>query len=316
MTFVPINIEPHTHVDSGSDLGTHTQTEDVICMHDVSFAYDTRTAISHVTLHVKKGSTLGVIGPNGGGKSTLLKLMLGVIRPDSGTITVLGRSPREACADGSLVGYVPQRHVLDWNFPISVKQVVQLGLIGRKGLLGGFSREQKQRVMETLKAVEMDHLANQPIGGLSGGQQQRVFIARALVNQPKLLFLDEPTTGIDQAGQEKFLRLLDALKQQFDLTLVMVSHDIRSVVASCDRVACLSKNLHYHDRPQGLSPDVLFKVFQCDLDAVLDQHSHTDDHSCCSHEHPGQAHTHSHGASPQTTFVPLPFAPRPPANEN
>lgn len=312
MTFVPIQVPPHTHVDSHSDLGTHAQAEDVVCMHDVSYAYDQRIALSHITLHIKKGATLGIIGPNGGGKSTLLKLMLGTLKPDAGSITVLGRSPREACADGSLVGYVPQRHVLDWNFPVSVRQVVTLGLIGRKSLLGGFSRQQRDQVTATLKAVEMDQLANQPIGGLSGGQQQRVFIARALVNQPKILFLDEPTTGIDQAGQEKFLRLLDTLKKQFDLTLVMVSHDIRSVVATCDRVACLSKTLHYHDRPQGLSPDVLFRVFQCDLDAVLDQHSAAHDASCCGHDHGGHHHATPHPlAAPQAAYIPIPFAPPP-----
>lgn len=310
MTFIPINVAPHTHVDARSDLGMHQQGEDVICVHDLSYAYDARVALSHITLHVKKGSTLGIIGPNGGGKSTLLKLMLGVLKPDKGSITVLGRSPREACADGSLVGYVPQRHVLDWNFPITVRQVVTLGLIGRKGFLGGFSRQQKQQVAETLKAVEMDHLADQPIGGLSGGQQQRVFIARALVNQPQILFLDEPTTGIDQAGQEKFLALLDRLKAQFGLTLVMVSHDLRSVIASCDRVACLSKNLHYHDRPQGLSSDVLFKVFQCDLDAVLDQHSGAHDASCCGHDHGAESCHHEHAHTPAAAaFTPLPFAP-------
>jgi zinc transport system ATP-binding protein len=305
MTFIPVAIDPHTHVDARSDLGMH-QGEDVVCIHDVSYAYDTRPALQHITLHVKRGSILGIIGPNGGGKSTLMKLMLGVIQPDSGDITILGRSPREACADGSLVGYVPQRHVLDWSFPISVRQVVTLGLIGRKKFFGGFSRQQRKLVDDALAAVEMSHLADQPIGGLSGGQQQRVFIARALVNQPQILFLDEPTTGIDQAGQEKFLRMLLDLKKRLNLTLVMVSHDLRSVVASCDRVACLSRNLHYHDRPQGLSPDVLFKVFQCDLDAVLDQHSHTHDASCCGHDHAG--------AGPaQTTFVPLPFAGNRPA---
>ena len=308
MTFVPVNISPHSHVDSQSDLGKHQQADDVICVHDVSFAYDRRSALQHITLHVKRGSTLGIIGPNGGGKSTLMKLMLGVIEPDSGSITVLGRKPREACSDGSLVGYVPQRHVLDWSFPITVRQVVTLGLIGRKGMFGGFSREQKLQVERTLAAVEMIKLADQPIVGLSGGQQQRVFIARALVNEPKILFLDEPTTGIDQAGQEKFLLLLDSLKKQYGLTLVMVSHDLRSVVASCDRVACLSRNLHYHDRPQGLSSDVLFKVFQCDLDAVLDTHSGVHDHSCCGHDH---------GGNTETAYVPVPFAaPRPSPTKN
>jgi zinc transport system ATP-binding protein len=287
MTFVPIRqdtVAPHTHVAPGSDLGTH-EGVDVICVHDVSFAYDTRPALAHITLHVKKGSTLGVIGPNGGGKSTLLKLMLGVLKPDQGDITILGRSPRAACADGSLVGYVPQRHVLDWSFPITVRQVVTLGLIGRKRFLVGFSRLQKEQVKRVLAAVEMDKLADQPIGGLSGGQQQRVFIARALVNEPQILFLDEPTTGIDQSGQEKFLALLGALKGQFGLTLVMVSHDLRSVIASCDRVACLNRTLHYHDRPGALSAGVLFKVFQCDLDAVLDQHAGVHDATCRGHEH-------------------------------
>src|SRR3989442_368926 len=102
MTFLPLNVPPHTHVDAHSDLATHAQGEDVVCIHDVSFAYDARIALSHITLHVKKGSTLGVIGPNGGGKSTLMKLMLGVLTPDSGSITILGKSPREACSDGSL----------------------------------------------------------------------------------------------------------------------------------------------------------------------------------------------------------------------
>jgi zinc transport system ATP-binding protein len=313
-TFTPIApptptppASPHTHVDSHSDLAQH-KGQDVICIHDVSFAYDARLALSHITLHVKKGSTLGIIGPNGGGKSTLMKLMLGVLQPDSGSITILDRSPLAACRDGSLVGYVPQRHVLDWSFPITVRQVVTLGLIGRKGLLGGFSSAQKQKVMDTLKAVEIDQLADQPIGGLSGGQQQRVFIARALVNEPKILFLDEPTTGIDQPGQEKFLELLVNLKNKFDLTLVMVSHDLRSVIASCDRVACLSRTLHYHDRPQGLSSDVLFKVFQCDLDAVLDQHSPVHDATCCTHDHGGVpcAEDHSHAVNPLAPPVFMP----------
>ena len=303
MTFIPLPVPPHTHVDAHSDLGTH-QGEDVVCIHDVSFSYDARNALSHITLHVKRGSTLGIIGPNGGGKSTLMKLMLGVLEPDSGSITILGLSPRAACSNGSLVGYVPQRHVLDWSFPITVRQVVTLGLIGRKGLIGGFSRQQKQQVSEVLKAVEMDKLADQPIGGLSGGQQQRVFIARALVNQPQILFLDEPTTGIDQAGQEKFLAMLENLKRQFGLTLVMVSHDIRSVLASCDSVACLQCNLHYHDHPEGLSKDLLYKVFQCDFDAVLDQHSAVHDATCCGHEHPGKSCDHDHAAAP------LVFAPK------
>jgi len=270
---------PHTHVQTGNELGRH-QGQDVVCVHDVSFAYDGRPALTHITLHVKQGNTLGIIGPNGGGKSTLMKLMLGSLKPDEGSISILGMSPKEACARGDLVGYVPQRHLLNWSFPITVWQVVQLGLFGQKGLFGRYTRADREKVETTLSAVNILPLANVPIGGLSGGQQQRVFIARALVSTPKLLFLDEPTTGIDQGAQESFAALLEAIKQQYHLTLVMVSHNLRSVIATCDHVACLNQTLHYHDQPHGLSREVLFKVFQCDLDAVLDTHLPTD--TCCT----------------------------------
>ena len=292
--FVPVT--PITHVDQASQLGVHQPSDDVVCMHDVSFAYDARPAISHVTLHVRRGNTLGVIGPNGGGKSTLMKLMLGVLNPDSGSVTILARPPEEACRDGSQVGYVPQRHAIDWTFPISVRQVVQLGRIGKKKFFSGFSRSDKDAVTEALSAVDMLPLADQPIGGLSGGQQQRVFIARALIAKPQILFLDEPTTGIDQHGQEKFAALLDSLKKKFGLTLVMVTHDLRAAVATCDRVACLNRTLHYHDHPNALSRDVLFKVFQCDLDAVLD-HTATPEEACGCGDH-----DHSHGH--QTLLTP------------
>jgi zinc transport system ATP-binding protein len=287
LTFIPIS--PHTHVNPVSELGVH-QGLDVVCLNDVSFAYDGRPALEHVTLHVKKGSTLGIIGPNGGGKSTLLKLMLGTLVPDQGTISVEGMAPKSACSKGDVVGYVPQRHTLDWNFPITVRQVIELGLYGKKGLFGRYNSRDRAKVLETLEAVGMVQLANQPIGDLSGGQQQRVFIARALVSTPRILFLDEPTTGIDQGAQETFAVLLSELKQRFGLTIVMVSHNLRSIIASCDKVACLNRTLHYHDHPVGLSKEVLFKVFQCDLDAVLDPHHQED---CCVHSHPlSPAHRH------------------------
>jgi zinc transport system ATP-binding protein len=290
-TFVPIS--PHTHVNPVSDLGVH-QSKDVICVADVDFAYDGRVALDHITLHVKQGSTLGIIGPNGGGKSTLLKLMLGTLSPDSGTITVEGMSPKAACARGDVVGYVPQRHTLDWSFPITVKQVVELGLFGKKGLFGHYSRQDRLQVQETLETVGMAKLSRQSIGDLSGGQQQRVFIARALVATPRILFLDEPTTGIDQAAQETLAALLSELKQRYGLTIVMVSHNLRSIIASCDKLACLNRTLHYHDHPSGLSKEVLFQVFQCDLDAVLDPH-HGDACSCHSHAlSPMQHHGHTH----------------------
>ena len=286
--FVPL--EPHSHVDPASTLASH-HGEDVICVHNVSYAYDRRIALQNITLHVPRGSTLGIIGPNGGGKSTLMKIMLGVLAPDQGNVTILGKPPAVACAQGGIVGYVPQRHAIDWAFPITVGQVVLLGRIGTNKFFGRFSKADRAAATEALTAVGMAHLANQPIGGLSGGQQQRVFIARALTSHPQMLFLDEPTAGIDQHGQEQFAQLLDNLKRQYGLTLVMVTHDLRAAVATCDRVACLNRTLHYHDTPQALSRETLFKVFQCDLDAVLDQHADPDTCAC-------QDHDHSHGHTP------------------
>ncbi len=283
-TFLPMT--PHSHVDPVSDLGLH-KGKDAVCVSDVSFSYDGRPALEHVTLHVRQGAILGIIGPNGGGKSTLLKLILGTLSPDKGTISIEGMNPKTACARGDVVGYVPQRHTLDWTFPITVRQVVELGLYGKKGLFGRYSRADRAKVQETLEAVGMGKLAGQPIGGLSGGQQQRVFIARALVSTPRILFLDEPTTGIDQGAQESFAALLEEVRARYGLTIIMVSHNLRSVIATCDKVACLNRTLHYHDNPVGLSKDVLFKVFQCDLDAVLDPH--TPD-ACCGVGGMGHAH--------------------------
>jgi zinc transport system ATP-binding protein len=252
--------------------------EDVVCVDGVSFAYHGKPALEDITLHVQGGSTLGVIGPNGSGKTTLLRLMLGLLAPDAGSVEILGLSPRAACARGNLVGYVPQRHQLDWTFPVSVRQVVELGVTGERGLTGRASRQQRRRAMELIEAVGMGAVADEPIGELSGGQQQRVFIARALVAGPRVVLLDEPMTGVDQGAQESLMGLLDQVKRAMGLTLVIVSHNLRAIVASCDQVACLNCTLHYHDRPATLSREMLLRVFQCDFDALLDPHAHVHEH--------------------------------------
>lgn len=249
------------------DLQIH-QTEDVICLDRVSFSYGDRPVLQDVTLHVRRGATLGIIGPNGGGKTTLLKLMLGSLTPQSGSVRVLGLRPKDACAKGNLVGYVPQRHLLDWSFPISVRQVVELGLAGRAGMLGRFESKDRPWIDELLASVGMAQLAEQPIGALSGGQQQRVFIARALVARPQVLFLDEPMTGIDQSAAKDLAKLLQDVKRRFGLTLAMVSHNLRAIMAGCDKVACLNRTLHYHDDPAALSREVLQRTFQGDLEPM------------------------------------------------
>ena len=264
----------HAHDHKADGELAHHHGEDVVCVDNVSFSYDGKLVLEDITLHVQQGSTLGVIGPNGSGKTTLLKIMLGLLQPDIGSVKVLGHSPSDACARGNLVNYVPQRHTLDWQFPVSVRNVVELGLAGQRGLLGRLGRRERERAGEMLDAVGLQEVADDPIGELSGGQQQRVFIARALVASPQVVLLDEPMTGVDQGAQESLMTLLRQLKERMGLTMVIISHNLRSIISTCDQVACLNRTLHYHDKPGAISHEMLLRLFQCDFDALLDTHAH------------------------------------------
>jgi zinc transport system ATP-binding protein len=229
----------------------------IIDIRDLDFAYEQRLVLKHVTLPVEVGTTLGVIGPNGGGKTTLLRLLLGLLQPTRGTVRVAELTGPAAVRRGDLIGYLPQRpHVAD-NFPLNVRQFVQLGLCGKTGLLRAFAKGDVDFVEGMLARVGIADLAVQPIGSLSGGQLQRAFIARALAARPKILLLDEPTTGIDRSGQEKFIEFLQALKAELGLTIVLVSHDLRTVVELSDRVACLNVTLHYHDATQHMPAELI-----------------------------------------------------------
>jgi zinc transport system ATP-binding protein len=232
----------------------------------VTFAYpggDT-PALENVSLAVTEGGRLGILGPNGGGKSTLLKIVLGVLTPQSGRVSVFGRAPSAATRDG-LVGYVPQGLEVEKGFPLSVRQVVELAVSWRMAGWRRLPDAELERVESLLGLVGAAGFAEKPIGSLSGGQLQRVMIARALAPRPKLLVLDEPTVGIDAAGQAQFASLLAAVHAQTGVTLLIVSHDIRAIAAGCDRVACLSRKLHFHDAPSGLTPTVLAEVFAHDV---------------------------------------------------
>ncbi len=241
-------------------------SEAAVQVEGVTFTYPggESPALENVSLAVPTGGRLGILGPNGGGKSTLLKVVLGLLAPRLGRVRIFGRSPREATRAG-LVGYVPQGLEVEKGFPLTVRQVVELAVSWR---LPGWKRladAELERVESLLGLVGAAGFAEKPIGSLSGGQLQRVMIARALAPRPKLLVLDEPTVGIDAAGQSQFASLLSAVHQQTGVTLLIVSHDIRAIAAGCDRVACLSRRLHFHDAPSGLTPSVLAEVFAHDV---------------------------------------------------
>jgi len=232
----------------------------------VDFAYGEQLVLKHIDLPIEEGKTLGLIGPNGGGKTTLIKLLLGLLEPTRGSLRIAGLSPRQAIRRGDLIGYVPQHAQIPSHFPLSVRQAATLGLAGKTGTLRWFARDDQNFVDHLLELTGIAELRDQPISDLSGGQAQRLAIARALAPRPRLLLLDEPTTGIDTVGQQRFIEFLMKLKEELKLTVVFVSHDLRAVSAVADRIACLNVTLHYHDSPQHLPAEEVYRIFACDFE--------------------------------------------------
>jgi zinc transport system ATP-binding protein len=193
------------------------------------------------------GNVFGLIGPNGGGKTTLLKVALGLLEPSRGEVRLFGKRRQEGCSWGPAVGYTPQHHLYLPRFPVSVRQVVQMGRYGKVGLWRPLRRVDQAVVDRCLEMVGMSAYAKRPIDELSGGQKQRVFIARALAAEPQLLLLDEPTAGVDSAARSQFYELLRELQRQLGLTVMLATHDIGMVLEYCNLVGCLNETLTVHD---------------------------------------------------------------------
>jgi zinc transport system ATP-binding protein len=219
---------------------------DIVVCRGVSFQYDGGPVLVDIDLAIKEGDFLAIIGPNGSGKTTLVKVILGLLEPSAGRVELFGKTPAEL-ADRSRIGYVPQKatHV-DPYFPASAEEVVAMALLAAGGRGGRPGKEGRERVRRALDDVGMGGFGRAAIGRLSGGQQQRVFIARALVTSPRILFLDEPTTGVDAETQASFYDMLDRLNRRERLTIVLVTHDIGIVNKHVTSVACLNQRLVYH----------------------------------------------------------------------
>lgn len=216
-------------------------SENVIEISDLSFSFDGFPVLEHVSLDVMRGEFLGLVGPNGGGKTTLLKLVLGLLVPSRGTVTVLGTTPERA---SRRLGYVPQHVGFPRAYPVTVEETVMLGCLGSEGALFGWSRRERARAAEAMEETEIRELARRPIGALSGGQLQRVLVARALASEPEVLVLDEPTANIDLRMEENVFELLRRLNER--MTIVVVSHDIGFISRYVKRVACLNRTLMCH----------------------------------------------------------------------
>ena len=213
-----------------------------ISFNDVSFAYGHIKVLEDICLNIEAEEFFGVIGPNAAGKSTLLKLMLGVLKPNKGTITVLGRSPKNASQH---IGYVPQSPSFPRNFPINVMDVVLLGCLGKGKAMGGFDKSDRKNALKALSVVEIEDLVEVPIEDLSGGQVQRMLIARALASQPQILILDEPTANVDVQAEENIFALLKQYNEH--MTIIVVSHDIAFISGYVNRVGCLNTTLLCHE---------------------------------------------------------------------
>ena len=207
----------------------------------VSFAYDVTNVLEDVNLTVGPRDFACIVGPNGGGKTTLLKLMLGLLQPRRGTVRVLGRMPRDACRR---IGYMPQRAQLDPQFPVSTMDVVLMGRLGGGTGFGPWRRADKAVATQAMEEVGLADLRHRAFSTLSGGQRQRVLIARALACEPEILLLDEPTASLDPAVQDDLYALLSELNRRW--TVVVVSHDVGFVSVYCKSVICVNRTVHMH----------------------------------------------------------------------
>jgi len=234
----------------------------VVELRDVWVRYGDVPVLEGIDLSVAEHDFLGVIGPNGGGKSTLLKVILGLVTPERGQVEVLGCPPTRM---RGAVGYVAQRPEFSRDFPASVWDVALMGRTATRGLLRRYDADDRAAAEDALERVGMWPFRDKQIGSLSGGEMQRVFIARALVGKPEILLLDEPLASIDPAMQADFYELLQALRSS--LTIVMVSHDIGAVSVHVNTIACLNRRLFCHGA-QELTPEILEATYQCPVQFI------------------------------------------------
>ncbi|KGG80712.1 zinc ABC transporter ATP-binding protein [Caloranaerobacter azorensis H53214] len=222
--------------------------ETIISIRNLFFGYRDKMILEDINLDIYEGDYIGIVGPNGSGKSTLIKLMLNILKPVEGEIKLFGQDINRF-NEWDKIGYVAQKsNSFNKRFPATVEEVVAMNLYPKVGLFRAIKRSHLELVHNALKIVNMEKYKDRLIGDLSGGQQQRVFIARALVNFPKVIFLDEPTVGIDIKSQEEFYKLLDKLNKEMKITIVMVTHDIGVISDRIKKIVCMGNGkLIIHD---------------------------------------------------------------------
>lgn len=227
---------------------------------DITAGYNGLIALNHVNLSVNSNDFIGVIGPNGGGKTTLLKVILGLVKPFEGRIEY-------NLSDGENrinIGYLPQQFSADKRFPISVEQVVLSGLLKRGDIMRSYAGKERDEVTEVLKKMGITGLRRKSFGELSGGETQRTLLARAIISSPKLLLLDEPNTYVDQVFESELFNILEELNHK--MAIVAVSHDAGMISSYVKTIACVNKELHYH--PSNEINNEILKAYNCPIDLI------------------------------------------------
>lgn len=265
----------HTHGTNTPHNGAANEAAALDCavsVSDVCFSYKGPEVLHNVSFEIPKKSLVAVIGPNGGGKTTLLRLLLGDLKPRYGKIEIFGKSPSQ---QRTRIGLVPQQISFDDQFPISVLEAVMTGRVGSR-IFGGFSKADKAAAVAAIKKVGLEGFEKKRFSELSGGQRQRVIIARALSNDPDLLFLDEPTANVDSATELELFKLFQELAKE--KTLIMVSHNVRVVISHSTHLLCVNRTAHLHDLIKGINADTELIPLNDIGDLKSFVHEHTPSH--------------------------------------
>lgn len=234
----------------------------LVSLKDIQAGYNGKTVLSKVNFEVRQNDFIGIIGPNGGGKTTLLKLILGLLKPFSGSIRYYFDDEDKTFR--SHIGYLPQVNSFDKKFPISVKEVILSGLLTKKSIFQRYSKEDQDQATSIMEHFGLTDLRNRTAGELSGGQLQRVFLARAIISSPRLLILDEPDTYVDNRFEYELYSLLKEINKT--TAILLVSHDIGMISSYIKSIACVNNSLHYH--PSNEISNEQLKVFNCPIDII------------------------------------------------
>ena len=234
-----------------------------LLLNDVTVCYGRHVAIENITWEVEEQDFAAIIGPNGGGKTTLLKAILGLLPLSGGSIRIFGHPPSEG---RDLIGYVPQFHTFDFSFPITVSEMIlQSRLPQKRSYFSRYSEEDYQAMEQAMDLIGLSGLGDHPIADLSGGQQQRAIIARALAGDPRLLILDEPTVYIDAPAEEQFFSRIEDLRKS--MAVIIVTHDISAISGQVNRIACLNRRLYTHG-DATITDDMLTLAYGCPVDLI------------------------------------------------